>query len=391
MTGKKFNLGKTTQGFSEFRVHKCRHMKKRFPFSRQQQQFYPGRYYRSALLAVILFFSIPSLSFDTWWHAECTRKAMTGNGFSADARLATQFSNYLTDFFPAFNLANEKLTEAGIGQLQLNGDLSFEYMHFDAVYTEADLEQNWKTLFDNTVSALQHYAASAEVKPGFRLIVLFNIIGSSLHTIQDFYSHSNWVNLHAGMNKLPAPVWYDVPEAERKKLNLFTGAYPDGSSPGHKNHGDLNKDCSAREYNKEAVDAAERASIDWVKRLMDAAPGVPWAELKAYNIQGDMVMKRFLVTLDATFLTSSSITLDHFDGAQPVKFVFSPEKDLVKEKNMARIAMTGTIGQYGTNIGLAGNTFKLPSPYWSGYKVYHITRDLAAGLMLNNKKYTAPR
>ena len=155
-----------------------------------------------------------------------------------------------------------KLAEAGITQLRLAEDPSFDFMHFDAVFTQSDLELNWKLLFDNTVKALQKYASSSDVKAGYRLIVLFNIIGSSLHMVQDFYSHSNWVNLHASQNKLPAPTWYEVDIAERKKMNLFTGAYPDGSSAGHKNHGDLNKDCSGIILNKESVNAAERASIE---------------------------------------------------------------------------------------------------------------------------------
>ncbi len=353
---------------------------------------------KTSLLLVLLSVSYSrSYAFDTWWHAECTRKAMVANGFSADARLATQVSNYLTDFFPAYSVANEKmwgvnqkLGSMGIQKLELAADLSFEFMHFDAVYTETDIEQNWKLFQANTIRVLKKYANSAEVKPGFRLSVLFNIIGSSLHTIQDFYSHSNWVNLHTAANISPVPIWYDVKAIDRAKLNLYTGAYPDGSSAGHKNHGELNKDCSTIALNKEAVEVAERASINWVKQLIDSVTEVPWGELKAYNIQSDVTLKRFLVKLDATFLTSSSIALDHFDGTKPAKFVFTPEKDIVREKNQARAALTLTLGEYFTNIGLPGNTYKLPSPYWAGYKVYHITRGLADGLMLNGKKYKAP-
>jgi hypothetical protein len=346
---------------------------------------------RSFILILFISLHSKSFAFDTWWHAECTRKAMVANGFSADARLATQVSNYLTDFFPAYSVGNEKmwhmnekLSSMGIQRLELPADLSFEFMHFDAIYSEADLEQNWQLLFDNTVRTLKKYAASADVKAGFRLPVLFNIIGSSLHTVQDFYSHSSWVTT---ITTQPMPTWYELNAVERKKLNIATGAYPDGSSTGHKNHADLNKDCSIRAFNKEAVEVAERASIEWVKMLMDAAPEVPWAELKAYNIQNDMVMKRFLVKLDATFLTSSSIALDHLDGSSPVKFIFTPEKDITRERNQARAALALTLGEYFTNIALEGNTYKLPSPYWAGYKVYHITRELADGLMLNGKKY----
>lgn len=64
-------------------------------------------------------------------------------------------------------------------------------------------------------------------------------------------------------------------------------------------------------------------------------PELPWGELKSYNIQGDAILKNFLVKLDATFLTSSSIVAGHLDGSKPAKFIFSAEKNLVKEQSMA--------------------------------------------------------
>lgn len=348
----------------------------------------PGYFLNIGLLVGAMSLTpIKSLAFDTWWHAECTRKAMVANGFSPDARLATQFSNYLTDVFPAFNLANEELQKAGIQRLRLKGDLSYEYMHFDAVFTNSDIEHNWKSLLNNTIGALRKYSSSPQVKPGFRIPVLFNIIGASLHTVQDFYSHSNWVNLHISLSKTPIPTWFEVDSIERGKLTLFTGAYPDGSSKGHKNHGDLNKDCSSRDLNKQAVEIAERASTEWVKILMDSVPDLTWSELKSYNIQNNMVMKRFLVTLDATFLTSSSILPNHFDGHTPAKFVFSADKNSTREMAMAVQALHATITQYAENLLLKENTYSLPSPYWAGHQAYHITRDIASGIILNGKKY----
>jgi hypothetical protein len=343
---------------------------------------------KGILSLLVIAACLPLLSFDTWWHAECTRKAMTGNGFSSDARLATQVSNYLTDFFPAYHVLNEKIHEHKLDALRVNEDASFEYMHFDCLYTTADIDRNWKTLLNNTIYTLRKYSADGITKPGYRLPVLFNIIGASLHTVQDFYSHSNWVNLYMAAGTSPIPIWFDVDSAARSKMKLVTGAYPDGSAKGQKNHGDLNKDCSTRQYNKEAVETAERASIDWVKRLMDSVPTAPWGELKAYNIQKDMVLKRFLVNLDATFLTSSSICLDHFDGLKPAKYVFSATKELPKERAQALIALNATVAQYFGNVAVKENTFQLPTPYWAGFKAYHITRDIANGLMLAGKKYS---
>ncbi|HUR65199.1 MAG TPA: hypothetical protein VMZ03_02510 [Chitinophagaceae bacterium] len=329
-----------------------------------------------------------AIAFDTWWHAEATRKAMVANGFSADARLATQVSNYLTDFLAVLNMPNEELNNMGIQALRFRSNNSYDFLHFDAVFSIADLEKNWTGIFENTKNALKKYSAPGMTEPGFRLIVLYNIIGASLHAIQDFYSHSNWVNLYMQQGGATIPIWFDVPAEERKKLNLYTGIYAKPYN-GHVPHETLNKDCSTRQYNKEAVEAAERASVDWVKRLIDAVPEAPWGELKAYSIQNDMVMKKFLTKLDATFLTSSSILGGHFDGSDPAKKVFN--QNLASEKVMAYQALTATLGDYTTNMNIASNKYKLPTPYWSGFMGYNISYDIADGLLLNNVKYTRPR
>lgn len=339
-------------------------------------------------LILVCLVSIKSFAFDTWWHAECTRKAMVANGFSSDARLATQVSNYFTDY-----LAAEKdIIQEHIGdKLNFEIDLSYKFMHFDAIYTNEHLEQNWKLLYENTVNCLRKYAASSAVKPGFRLIVLFNIIGASLHIVQDFYSHSNWVNLFNAKKLGPAPVWYDVTRKQRDSLKLVTGAYPDGAVPGKLSHSDLNKDCSARALNIEAVETATRASIDWVKRIMEAVPEVPWGELKTYNIQKNMALKKFLVEQDATFLTTTSILLDHFDGKHPAKFVFDKEtKDIDKEKRKAFEAYLLVSDAYNDNMKVINNGFMLPSPYWAGFMGYNIVQDLAIGLRHNDKTYKTP-
>jgi hypothetical protein len=333
------------------------------------------------------------MAFDTWWHAECTRKAMVANGFSGDARLAAQVSNYIADFMAgSFDKANEEIENKGLNALRLTGgDLSYSYLHFDGILSEPEMEQTWKILFNNTVAALKKYSTPGMTKPGFRLIVLYNILGTSLHVVQDFYSHSNWINLFNAAGRKQMPIWFDIPETERKMLDLYSGVYPDGSMPNHANHSELNKDASTRPLNSIAVEAAERASIDWLKRLVDTLTEVPWAELKAYNIQKDMVMKRFLVSLDATFLTSSSILFNHLDGDQPAKYIFSPEKSNKIEKAKAAAALMMVLDNYANNISVGKNEFQLPSPYWAGFKGYFITRDIADGISLKGKKYTAPK
>ena len=64
---------------------------------------------KKIFFVICILASCRAMAFDTWWHAECTRKAMVANGFSADARLATQVSNYFTDFMAVLNMGNDQL------------------------------------------------------------------------------------------------------------------------------------------------------------------------------------------------------------------------------------------------------------------------------------------
>lgn len=334
-----------------------------------------------------------ALAFDTWWHASCTQKAMTENGFSSDARLATQFSNYLTDYFSVVNdhlhIKAVEAAFAALGGRVEAADTSFDHLHFDAVFSTKDLGQNWDRLTANTKRLLVRYSTDID-KPGFREIVLFNILGASLHTVQDFYSHSNWVEQHSKAGISPIPLWQDVPAEKRNALDLYTGAYPAGSAPGHADHDTLNKDNSSRPLNAEAVEVACRASIAWVRSMMESAPEVPWQSLKGYNIQSDLKMKNFLVVEDSSFLTSSSILPGHFDGDKPAKFVFDKRHNPTIERAMAGHALQFTIGLYLRNLAEPKNTDKLPSPYWAGFRIYKISHDLADGLLKNGVAYVKP-
>jgi hypothetical protein len=335
-----------------------------------------------AVIAVAAF-AKPAAAFDTWWHAEATRHAMEDNGFSADARLVAQLENYITDMFAGVYSESEDHGDL-LNKIGLASDPAYDYMHFDAVLNEVDMEHNWAKLQKNTLAALAKYDANKSMPASFRKIAMLTIIGASLHPVQDFYSHSNWVNVWMKKSG-KVPLWFEVDAKERAKLDIHSGVYPDGSMPGHENHGDLNKDNSQRKLNKEAVDAATRASDAWIKALMASDPTLSWDELKSYSVQNDKILKDFLARLDATFLTSSSIVLGHFDGKQSVKHVFS--QDAAKEKVQAATILAATLTEYANYIAAKGNKFHLPSPYWSSHLQYHVIHELADGILLAGKAY----
>jgi len=330
----------------------------------------------------------PAFAFDTWWHADATRRAMAGNGFSGDARLVAQFTNYLTDFYSIIG-GFEALYDRLPGGRPRNAPSTrlaaaeMERLHFDSLFSTREIESQWATLEANTKASLRKYTTDPAVQPGFRPIVLLSIIGASLHVVQDFYAHSNWVEWHVKENPAgTVPVWHDVPAAARAAMALYTGAYPDGCCPGQKDHDEVTKDSSQRRLHAKAVDAANRASIAWVRLLMEDAT-IPWDSLKSYKVDVP-VGRRFLYDLDATFLTSTSIIAGHFDGARPAKTIF--HSDPAREKRMALQAAILVVGGYSTNLTVIDNPYKLPSPYWAGFLVYHIERDLAKGLLYRGQR-----
>jgi hypothetical protein len=313
---------------------------------------------------------------------------MERNGFSADARLLCQFENYLTDYFSGIDLegvyalvgAVPKGGRSGLRDMDMR---EFARLHFDAVTSETQLEYQWKTLEENTIRSLNRWAADPSVKPGYRPVVLMTVLGASLHAVQDFYSHSNWLKVLPATEG-PAPIWFDVPASERVKLvGLRTGWYPDSHNPGFLDHAQENKDSTGRPLNAQAFDAATRASVDWVARIMAATPEVPWGTLKAWRAQPANLNGTWLRNADASFITTTSTLAGHWDGPTPVKNVFAPEKS--RNNSMAGEALQLTLGVYFRNMSISHNN-ATPTPHWVGFTIYHIEHGLAHGLYLQNSK-----
>jgi hypothetical protein len=90
------------------------------------------------------------------------------------------------------------------------------------------------------------WAADPSVKSGYRPVVLITILGASLHAVQDFYSHSNWLK-RVSSTGIARPHLVRGPGSPiRAKLDVKTGWYPDGNTPACSIHRDENKDSTGR-------------------------------------------------------------------------------------------------------------------------------------------------
>lgn len=111
-------------------------------------------------------------------------------------------------------------------------------MHHDDTFTTAGVQDNWDRYLSGALVGI--YQAAMKGEDG-DVPAAHHVLGVSAHAIQDFYSHSNWMNDPARR----AVTWFETPAATRNSYALFTGAYelPASQAPAH--HGAYSFSCSA--------------------------------------------------------------------------------------------------------------------------------------------------
>jgi hypothetical protein len=182
-----------------------------------------------------------------WHHEDITKRGLTKNdryegaGFSPAAASAIAWhADYIDSYLynPLF------WTEGIVGDKSLArldaalaGYADLAKLHFDDTFDTGGLRANWQRYSAGTLAGL--YWASLQGANG-DLGAGQNILGVSFHAVQDFYSHSNWVDDPARRCK----TWFQLPAAQRSQVSLYTGAYerPRSNAPQH--HGAYSLSCS---------------------------------------------------------------------------------------------------------------------------------------------------
>lgn len=249
------------------------------------------------LVGVLGLASAPTASaFDTGPHFDVTRDALAAEGFNDRAIQSAQVSNWFVDLYE--NAGSVPFSgHAGFFKELIGGASPLsrfwawptpvveaaDRTHFDAsgggFSNTAQVTAEWDRL-RRAVGAM-----AIEARDRNDPVQLISVLGISLHQVQDFYSHTNWLEgggPAAGQGPNWAskgfgatPTWFDLPATVRDAEYVYTG----GSTGIGRNHGswkadgnlDLShfnaKDWAGRPLYVEAHTAAYFATRQWVRAI----------------------------------------------------------------------------------------------------------------------------
>lgn len=247
-----------------------------------------GRFFLRAFLpCLMLMASYRSLNaFDTYWHTGMATEVGTRWGFSSDAVKVLQLSSFCVDYFGPFVTEViggfvKNVSYLELRNLPTTGEThaASNFMHFDNL--AGQLDRNWKfdylwsRLLQNTRTTIDGYYKNTKLKEDERKMLILIALGASLHMVEDFYSHSDWVHFNfvkKGFQQQKtmqgddrAPTWFEVrrklgaPSArsrmENWKFRICSGVFPPADSVPltslgvPMSHTDMNHDNSQLYYN----------------------------------------------------------------------------------------------------------------------------------------------
>lgn len=343
------------------------------------------RTWSSAKWTMLVILAPFLVGFDTFWHSAATGAATREYGFSENAGNIVQFGNFAgPDFFgPLYDAAGGAIVERWQNQspmfAKMNEFMGFRsqnmtvrknaiFMHFDNLNGKLDTNNKFDylflTLLYNTQQTLASLNGRTDLSEGHRKIAILSALGSSMHMVQDFYSHSDWTHNDFSKLGLPliqmkwgkprGPTWFEV----RAKLGrpdswpfkVSSGVYP--PTPGASNtHSHMNHDNSQLVYKEDenpgqpknsqvqyhtggpfpatasnpqehqlfAVNTAAGASIEWVALVMQN-PGARAAieSTKSWDVK--KFNKAMLHDLEGALGSSllMSCAVYKWDGFNPV-------------------------------------------------------------------------
>ncbi len=223
---------------------------------------------KAVVLGALLMGLLPSAqAFDTGPHQDLTREVMGEFGMNDEANRTVQLENWLVDYY-----SNSPTTRLFIAHSDgsVNGAVDavlakhrLELLHFDNLTDTQKVTHYWGRLTANTKSAVQD--AAREKNP----MKLLSLMGASLHAVQDFYTHSTWVETHpAAGADYNTVTWFDTTQDGGVRTGKYPNSDPINGSVDHGNYDKgLNHDSQSRPEFGRAYVFAYSASRQWVNQI----------------------------------------------------------------------------------------------------------------------------
>ncbi|TMQ56682.1 MAG: hypothetical protein E6K75_08095 [Candidatus Eisenbacteria bacterium] len=233
----------------------------------------PAAFLAAVVLAAVSALAGTASAFDTEPHFDITADVLKSEGFSPNAVQTVQSANFFVDFYDFMDHPKVKpALNAACLQRAAPAMAAAHFQHFDMLDSKYDVARRWDAMLAATDSV-----AIAKTKRG-DILGLMALLGASLHNVQDFYAHSNWVE--GGTTGPPLgrgalakygdhPTWLSMDRADRESLDVYTRLNRNGVIRWHGQWNSppdsLNKDQPGRPHYTDAYICAYFASRQWVR------------------------------------------------------------------------------------------------------------------------------
>ena len=404
----------------------------------------------SALVALIALLASPASGFDTYWHSQCSQKVGQQFGFTEDAWKIMQLGNFSPDLFgPVSEYASRNMKSREIDALHQYGANNAQsrnaaiFLHFDNLSSDFHSNSNFDYLFNQLLANTQKLLAGYSKLQGddrVRKVLILVTLGASLHAVQDFYSHTDWI--HNDFNQtdvkmitlpsggLRAPTWFEFrtrhADPDKWPFQVKSGLYPPVANAlnthTHMNHDNSRlmyteyenpgqplrlqaeyhnaglapargDDASDLAHQQLAVNTALAASTEWVQKVEenpDAKKAIEFA--RSWNLKKKD--PRLVKELEAGMITETAVSCaaGKWDGDDPPGDRGSLCRSVLARR-MNSLDTTSTAAISGQLIGLAVSmlmpvALKFTGMFWDVHSQYHILENLADGIGSNSGRYS---
>jgi hypothetical protein len=408
--------------------------------------------FRTVVVALMLFALLRTASgFDTYWHTEAARRVGDEFGFSEDSRKVMQLGNFSPDFFgPVSDFASQHLQGKALAALQQFGSDNAQardaaiFLHFDNLNGELESNAKFDSLFthllQNTQNALAAYNKRTDVDERTRKVLILITLGASLHAVQDFYSHSDWI--HHDFNStetkpvaLPsggsrAPTWFEfrarAGDPAKWPFQTRSGLYP--PAPGVANtHTHMNHDNSRLVYREEetpgrplvsqaqyhnagnvparendaasaaahqqfAFNTAVAASSEWVRKIEENAGAKAAIEFaKGWNLK--LKEPKLAKELEAGLAVQLALSClaGKWDGEDPPADRGVLCKTM-QDQSLGAASGSGTSSVESIIMGTVARvafplSLKYTGKFWDVHRQYHVLEALTQGIASPTRSY----